>query len=39
MSLFKVFNVAGSALNAQTIRLNTTASRAFFSRIPIASIC
>ena len=26
MSLFKVFNVAGSALNAQTIRLNTTAS-------------
>jgi flagellar basal-body rod protein FlgC len=26
MSLFQVFNVAGSALNAQTIRLNTTAS-------------
>jgi flagellar basal-body rod protein FlgC len=26
MSLFNVFNVAGSALNAQTIRLNTTAS-------------
>jgi flagellar basal-body rod protein FlgC len=26
MSLFYVFNVAGSALNAQTIRLNTTAS-------------
>jgi flagellar basal-body rod protein FlgC len=26
MSLFSVFNVAGSALNAQTIRLNTTAS-------------
>jgi flagellar basal-body rod protein FlgC len=25
-SLFNVFNVAGSALNAQTIRLNTTAS-------------
>lgn len=26
MSLFQVFNVSGSALNAQTIRLNTTAS-------------
>jgi flagellar basal-body rod protein FlgC len=26
MTLFNVFNVAGSALNAQTIRLNTTAS-------------
>jgi len=26
MSLFNIFNVAGSALNAQTIRLNTTAS-------------
>ena len=26
MSLFNVFNVAGSALNAQSIRLNTTAS-------------
>jgi flagellar basal-body rod protein FlgC len=26
MSLFSVFNVAGSALNAETIRLNTTAS-------------
>jgi flagellar basal-body rod protein FlgC len=26
MSLFNVFNIAGSALNAQTIRLNTTAS-------------
>ena len=26
MSLFDIFNVAGSALNAQTIRLNTTAS-------------
>ncbi len=26
MSLFSVFNVSGSALNAQTIRLNTTAS-------------
>jgi flagellar basal-body rod protein FlgC len=26
MSLFDVFNTAGSALNAQTIRLNTTAS-------------
>ncbi len=26
MSLFNVFNVSGSALNAQTIRLNTTAS-------------
>jgi flagellar basal-body rod protein FlgC len=26
MSLFDVFNVAGSALNAETIRLNTTAS-------------
>jgi flagellar basal-body rod protein FlgC len=26
MSLFNVFDVAGSALNAQTIRLNTTAS-------------
>jgi flagellar basal-body rod protein FlgC len=26
MSLFNVFNTAGSALNAQTIRLNTTAS-------------
>jgi flagellar basal-body rod protein FlgC len=26
MSLFSVFNIAGSALNAQTIRLNTTAS-------------
>ncbi len=26
MSMFSVFNIAGSALNAQTIRLNTTAS-------------
>ena len=26
MSLFDVFNVAGSAMNAQSIRLNTTAS-------------
>ncbi len=26
MSLFSVFNVSGSALNAETIRLNTTAS-------------
>lgn len=26
MSLFNVFNTSGSALNAQTIRLNTTAS-------------
>jgi flagellar basal body rod protein FlgC len=26
MSLFNVFNVAGSAMNAETIRLNTTAS-------------
>jgi len=26
MSLFNVFNISGSALNAQTIRLNTTAS-------------
>jgi flagellar basal-body rod protein FlgC len=26
MSLFSIFNTAGSALNAQTIRLNTTAS-------------
>jgi len=26
LSLFSVFNVAGSALNAETIRLNTTAS-------------
>ena len=26
MSLFNVFSIAGSALNAQTIRLNTTAS-------------
>jgi flagellar basal-body rod protein FlgC len=26
MSLFSVFNTAGSALNAQTVRLNTTAS-------------
>ena len=26
MSLFNVFNAAGSALNAETIRLNTTAS-------------
>jgi len=26
MSLFSVFNIAGSALTAQTIRLNTTAS-------------
>ena len=26
MSLFNVFNVAGSALNAETIRLNTSAS-------------
>lgn len=26
MSLFNVFDVAGSALNAQTIRLNTTSS-------------
>lgn len=26
MSLFNVFNIAGSALNAQTIRLNATAS-------------
>lgn len=26
MSLFNIFDVAGSALNAQTVRLNTTAS-------------
>lgn len=26
MSLFKIFEVAGSALSAQTVRLNTTAS-------------
>jgi len=26
MSLFKVFDVAGSAMSAQTVRLNTTAS-------------
>jgi flagellar basal-body rod protein FlgC len=26
MSLFNVFNIAGSGLNAETIRLNTTAS-------------
>ena len=26
MSLFDVFNVSGSAMNAETIRLNTTAS-------------
>jgi len=26
MSLFSIFDVAGSALNAQTVRLNTTAS-------------
>ena len=26
MSLYNVFNIAGSALNAQTIRLNATAS-------------
>ena len=26
MSLFKVFDIAGSALNAQMVRLNTTAS-------------
>jgi flagellar basal-body rod protein FlgC len=26
MSLFSIFNTAGSALNAQTLRLNTTAS-------------
>jgi len=26
MSLFSVFNVSGSALNAETVRLNTTAS-------------
>ena len=26
MSLFSVFNTAGSALNAETVRLNTTAS-------------
>ena len=26
MSLFNIFNVSGSALNAETIRLNTTAS-------------
>jgi flagellar basal-body rod protein FlgC len=26
MSLFNIFNVAGSALNAETVRLNTTAS-------------
>lgn len=26
MSLFNVFNIAGSALNAQSMRLNTTAS-------------
>jgi len=26
LSLFSVFNVAGSALNAETVRLNTTAS-------------
>ena len=26
MSLFNIFNIAGSALHAQTVRLNTTAS-------------
>lgn len=26
MSMFNVFNIAGSALNAQSVRLNTTAS-------------
>ncbi len=26
MSMFKVFDIAGSALNAQSVRLNTTAS-------------
>jgi len=26
MSLFNIFNISGSALNAQTLRLNTTAS-------------
>lgn len=26
MSLFKVFDIAGSALHAQSVRLNTTAS-------------
>ena len=26
MSLFRVFDIAGSALNAQTVRMNTTAS-------------
>lgn len=26
MSLFKIFDISGSALNAQTLRLNTTAS-------------
>src|SRR5690554_8007972 len=26
MSMFDVFNIAGSALNAQSLRLNTTAS-------------
>ncbi len=26
MSLFKIFDIAGSALSAQTVRLNTTAS-------------
>ena len=26
MSLFNIFNIAGSALNAQSLRLNTTAS-------------
>ena len=26
MSLFKVFDVAGSAMNAQSVRMNTTAS-------------
>ena len=26
MSLFNVFNISGSALNAETIRINTTAS-------------
>ena len=26
MSLFSVFNISGSAMNAETIRLNTTAS-------------
>ena len=28
MSLFSVFNISGSAMNAETIRLNTTASNA-----------